>query len=267
MINWFKVKKYVTFLLVAAFPLMAFFYTLMKMHDLIYATAAWLGATVAMMFVASRMLRHPMMQMVEGDGLLAMTIDSTGLVQPFLLKVTPPFMRGKLNSKEVEDVWDRDATFYIKPPKNGSLTVAKGEDGELYEIIVLGRVGEDYNDKLFGFEGHLMFIFSKTLNCFLTKQALAEMETKSLIKHAVFYLNMKVEELTRLLRDFARYIVEQTKPKKFFGLGNWFWILIVAAVLIILLLMLPAFLDVFTGFSSTIQQTVPVKPVQPVQPR
>jgi len=265
MINWFKIKKYVTFLIVSAIPLMAFFYGLMKFRDLISAVIVWLLVTIFMMFVGSLLIRHPMLQMVEGDGILAMTIDSTGLVQPFVVKVVPPFMRGKMGKKELEDVWDRDATFYIKHPKPGTLTIAEGDDGQKYEVIVLGRAGEDHNDKIFAFEGHLMFIFNKALNCFITKQALANLESKTLIKHAVFYLNEKVEELTMMLRDFARYIVEQTKPKRFFGLGNWFVILIIVAIVIIVLLMFPAFLDIFSSAGGIIHQ--PVKPTGPVIPR
>ena len=64
-----------------------------------------------------------------------------------------------------------------------------------------------------------------------------------------------------MLRDFARYIVEQTKPRRFFGLGNWFIILI---IVIIVLLMFPAFLDIFSSAGGIVH---PVKLIEPVVPR
>lgn len=262
-INMFKVKKYVAFLTLSAIPLMAFFFTLIEAGNLLYSAFAWLIATMLMMFFSARIISNPMLRMVEGDGILGITIDSTGVVEPFILRVIPPFVKAKLRGKEIEDVWDRDATFYIKHPKEGQLTVAQDPDGNLYEVAVLGRVGEDHNEKLFAFEGHLLMIFNKALNCFLTKQSLANLENKSLIKHAVFYLNEKTEELTMQLRDFARYIIEQTKPKRFFGMGNWFIVIVIVAVLLLILLFLPAFMDVFSNAGGII----PVQPVQPVSQR
>lgn len=262
MINWFKVKKYLTFLLVSAIPLVIFFFSLLKLGDLIMAALAWLAATMLMMFVGSRLMRHPMMQMVEGDGLLGMTIDSTGLIQPFLIRVIPPFMHGRLGKKNVEDVWDRNATFYLKPPKEGQLAVAEDDSGELYEVIVLGKAGEDHNDKIFSFEGHLVFIFNKALNTFITKDMLAQLESRTMAKHVILYLSKRTEELTAMIRDFARYIVEQTKPKKFFGLGNWFIVIVIVAILLIMILMFPAFLDIFSN-AGGIVQTLPRQPVTP----
>lgn len=260
MMNWFKIKRYVAFLLISAFPLMAFFFTLLKVGDLMIAAAAWLATTVLMMLIGSWIIRHPMLQMVEGAGILALTIDSTGLIEPFIVKVLPPLMKAKLRNQEIEDVWDRNAAFYIKHPKPATLTVAEGDDGELYEVIVLGKAGEDHNDKFFSFEGHLTFIFNKALGTFITKDMLANLESNTMAKHVILYLSKKIEELSRMIRDFARYIVEQTKPKRFFGLGNWFIILIVVAVLLLLILMLPAFMDVYSSAGSLIEVPAPVVP-------
>lgn len=268
-INLFKIKKHVAFLITSAIPLMVFFFTLLKVGNLLYSALAWLLATLLMMFFSARLISHPMMKMVEGDGILGITIDSTGVVEPFLLRVIPPFIKGKLRGKgEIEDVWDRDATFYIKHPKEGQLTIAQDGEGNLYEVIVLGKAGQDQNEKLFAFEGHLLLIFNKALNCFLTKQTLADLENKSLIRHAVFYLNEKTEELTLQLRDFARYIVEQTRPKKFFGLGNWFIVIVIVAVLLLIMLFLPAFMDVFSNAGGIVPvQPIQQVPVQPIHPR
>jgi len=263
MINWFKIKKYITFLIMSAVPLAAFFASLISLNDLLMSAIVWLMVTAVMMFIASRFLAHPLLNLLEGSGILGMTFDSTGVIQPFTIHVNPPYIRGRLGRKEIEDIWNRDATFYLKNPRPGKMAVAEGADGEEYEVIVLGKKGEDHNEKLFNFEGHLTFIYNKTLDEFLTKDALAKFEKSTLVKHAVLYLNKKAEELDAKIRDFARYIVEQAKPKKFWGMGNWFWVIIVVAVLLILLLFLPAFMDVFSSGIGGISQVVPVQPVTP----
>jgi len=59
------------------------------------------------------------------------------------------------------------------------------------------------------------------------------------------YLKVKVDELSAILRDFARHVVEQLKPKQTL-LGNWiFWIilmLIIGLVLVMAMNYLPTLL-------------------------
>lgn len=267
LINFFKIKKYAALFLMAFFPTLAFFLSLLKLGDFIYATLIFLGVTIFMMLITSRLISHPLLQLLEGKGFLAIKLDSTGVILPFICQVIPPYVKGRLGKKEVEDVWDRKAVYYIKPPKEGKITIAEDKEGNRYEVIILGKAGEDKHDKLFGFEGFPTFIYNEALGTFLTKQALAKFEDEALVKHTIFYVSKKVDELLMQIRDFARYVVEQTKPKKkFFGLGNWFWLIVIAVLILLGILILPMFMDMFSGATRALAPVQPVNP-NPVTPR
>lgn len=261
LLNIFKIKKWGAFFLMAFVPTLTFYLTLVNYRDFIYAVIFFMVATLGMTVIASKLISHPLLELIEGKGIIAFTFDSTGIIQPFICRVIPPFTKGRLGKQEITDVWDREAVFYLTRPKKGQLTVARDEDGELYEVIVLGKAGEKHVDELFGFEGLPALIYNRALNTFITKSALAELESSSIVRHVIFYLNKRVEELTAMIRDFARYVVEQTKPKKgLFGLGNWFWIILLIAIVVIVMLFVPAFMDTF---SNLVSSNIPVTPVQP----
>ncbi|WP_456477609.1 hypothetical protein [Geoglobus ahangari] len=268
MINFFKVKKYAGFFMMAFFPTLAFFVALLRLGDFIYATLAFLGVTFLMMLIASRLISHPLLQLLEGKGFLAIKLDSTGVINPFICQVVPPYVKGRLGkNKEVEDVWDRKAVYYLKPPEKGKMAIAEDQEGNKYEVIILGKAGEDKHDKLFGFEGFPTFIYNEPLGTFITKQALAKFEDEALVKHKIFYVSKKIDELLMVIRDFARYVVEQTRPKKaFFGLGNWFWLIVLAILALLAILLLPMVMDMFSGATRAIAPVQPVNPA-PVSPR
>lgn len=239
---------------------MVFYLTLVSTYNLTYTLVFFMASTFAMLFIASKLIQHPLLQLLEGEGVLALTIDSTGIIQPFICKVEPPYVKGKVRGQEVTDIWDRETVFYLTNPKKGMLTDARDEKGEIYKVIVLGRADEKNVNETFAFNGYPTLIYNKMLNTFLTKQALATLEASSIVKHTIFHLNKRVEELTAMIRDFARYVVEQTKPKRgFFGIGNWFWIILVIIIGIVIILLLPAFIESLGG-------PAPVSPVQQSQP-
>jgi hypothetical protein len=68
-----------------------------------------------------------------------------------------------------------------------------------------------------------------------------------------------VDELRNHIRDFARYIVEQSKPKASFLQSKIFWIVIIAVVLIMVMLFAPTIF-------STISQGIPSLPDVPITP-
>jgi len=243
----FMFKKLLLFFINSISSIIVFSLILLLTYDLAISLAGSLMIGIALSFIFSKLLSHPFLQMLEGKGILALTIDSSGVVKPFICRVNPPKVWFKLDGKELDDVWDRNLVFYLDQPQEGRYAIAKGSNGKEYEVLVLGEKGSDKSDKLYNFSGYPLFIYNKQLESFLTKDSLMKFESQTLAKHNIIRLNAKVDELVSNIRDFARYVVEQTKPKKsLLSSSNIIIImLIIAIITIFVVLLLPNFVGSF----------------------
>jgi len=228
-LNVMRIKKIAGIFLAGILPVILYSMFLLSGWGLLFSSIAALIGIVLGYFIFSLLYRHPIFQMVEGKGLLVLTIDSTGVIKPFLAKVNPPFVISKKGST----VFDRKSVSYIKPPADAKLEKTEDET-----IIKLPNT--KVHENLFAFSSFPVLIYNQNLETFLSKEALSKMELNSTVTHSVIYLKRKTEELTSIMRDFARYVVEMSKPKPAFAfLSNWwFWILIIGALAIVLMLFL-----------------------------
>lgn len=247
MVNLYKVKKWSANFLMAFLPTITFLIMILT-ADFFQAIISFFIMIPFAMFISGRLMSHPIIEFLEGKGLLVWTIDSTGLIEPFLVNVDSPFLRGNHKGKEIETVFDRDSISYMKPPRKiGGLV--KEDDKEI-ELKL--RIPKDKkNDITFGLSTFPVLIYNKNLEQFISKEALAKFEKDTFVTHMVLYLNKKAQDLTNQLRDFARYIVEQTRPKKPL-LGGWLkWVLVLAAILIIGMLALPVIMNIGGGATAS----------------
>lgn len=264
--NIYKVKKWAAYMLCGFLPVIIFFITIM-MFNFIYAVLFAILSIVVSGFIANMLLRHPFTELVEGSGLLTLTWDSTGKIDPFIVDVDPPFVRGNLgkdregNEKKVSSIFDRSIVNYLARPKKGQLITVEmqNENGEIEEerkalLMPKEREKDDYLFKLGSFP---TFIFNKQIGNFLPKSALSDFENNTFIQHMVLYLLKKTEELTRWVRDFGRHTVDMTKPKKPFlrADNKLLWIIIIAALVLMGMLFLPAIMDAMSGISGSIGGT------------
>ena len=229
-LNVFKVKKYIGLTLASVIPFALFMMFVIFRWGLLYAIMAYGLGLVLGILLFSRLYRHPFLQMLEGDGLLVLTLDSTGVIRPFIVKITPPYVTDGKN----EDIFDREGVQYLEKPE-------KIEAKEDKEFIKFPK--KKLASAKFGFEQYPVLIYNAQLGSFLTKDALAKFEENAIAKHAILYLRRKSEELTAHMRDFARYVVEQTRPRKSIVdvISSWWFVLIVIAVIVLLaILFIPA---------------------------
>jgi len=263
-LNLFKIKKWGSLFLVGFLPTLMFFMFILFGYGLIFAIVAWLITTTLSIFLFNKIVRHPILQMLEGEGLLVLTLDSTGIIKPFIAKVREPFLSIDENKTTI---FDRDTIFYMKNPAKAILSkLSKDEAKEKlknsfndkYDYYILRYNKEDATKITFGFEHFPVLIYNKNLDVFLTKDALANLETESIIKHLVLYLKKKTEELTSIMRDFARYVVEMTKPKKPFGFLSswWFWLVLIIVFILLALAFMPNITETFAPAVSTAQEAV-----------
>ena len=64
------------------------------------------------------------------------------------------------------------------------------------------------------------------------------MEKDTFAEHGVLYLNRKMEELTSVVRDFGRHVVETLKPKQSLFKNKWVIVIIIIFAVILLIIFL-----------------------------
>lgn len=237
MINPHVVKKWGALLLTGLFTTIAFFIGL-TVYNFLFALIFMGGGLVISALLGNLLLDNPFRSMLEGRGVLALNIDSTGVIRPFIMSVRSPYVEGKLNNSLKSDVFDRDTVLNLAAPQEAGLVQqGTGKDGKVRIALVLSE--EDYNKGRFALFHFPTIIFNEQINSIITKDFLSNEEKTAFAEHGVLYLNRKMEELTSAIRDFGRHVVENLKPKGFNISSGWVIAIIIIALIILLILFAP----------------------------
>ena len=247
MVNY-KIKKYAALILSPFLPLIIFAVCI------IYYGIWWglLGSFIGIIMstlMSNLLLKNPFTNMLEGKGILAINMDSTGILQFFNLYVKQPELNGNFLKKPITDVFDRNTVWNLQPPLKNQGHYIQNDDGSL--DIHVDKDG--YNAARFGALQYPTVIWNDNVKSLVTKGWLSEQEKDSFIEHGLIYLNREIEKLTSIMRDFARHVVETTKPDKKFweSKGSMVIVIIVFVVLAILFVMfLPSIITTIKGGAS-----------------
>src|SRR4030042_579608 len=219
----FKIKKFLGLIFACFVPGIVLLVLLLFIKNFFYSLIGFVVvACVLFILVNWVMLRHPFLQMIEGAGNILFTFDSTGKIQPFFIKIKPPFMEGKIDGKKKVSLFDRRLLLYLMPPLIANAFVSRKEtelpdnQKRTEEFLTISLPKNNLTQTSFAFEGRPAFVYNTMKGVFLTKEMLADLEEKLVAHHLLLYLISKTEELTSLLRDFVRYIVEQMRPSEKF---------------------------------------------------
>ncbi|MFW6121188.1 MAG: hypothetical protein ACOC80_09870 [Petrotogales bacterium] len=243
MINLYVAKKWVLMFLIGVIPSVMLIVFALSGFDILTSMLIVMLIALIMIFIANKMLRHSLTDLIEGKGMLTITLDSTGFIDTFIVHVkNQPFLQGIYQRKIKETMFDRDMAQYLIPPQKGRLVDAvmldaNGQPAGTRKVLLM-PTQEEKADYLFSFGSFPTFVFNKVLDTFMQKSVLSNFEQDTFVKHAVMYLLKKTEDLSASVRDFARYVVEQTRPKKSWLEGKrWIIYLILAAAIVILIIM------------------------------
>jgi len=223
-----------------------------------YAVLGYFAMFLLMGIIHKKLIaRHPYLDLLEKGGILVRTLDSTGVIKTLVVNIQPPYVH---KGREQLDVFDRDAVFHELLPRfvNGGITEIEDEDGKKYTVIIIPQ--EIEANARFLEEQHPVFLWNAQTKTFLTKQLLSAFEKEMLTNHLLLYLVEKVKELSNNIRDFARYVVEMTRPRKAIW-QNWlFWIILVVGALLLAFLL-------SNGIGGLASEAVaPVAPNTPITP-
>lgn len=262
MLNPFVWKKYGALILAQAlttcsFAVIAIFY------GILWGVVAYLVVMLLMTLVASLLLKNPFTDMLEGKGLLVLDINSTGIIRPFIVRVQSPFIVGKVGGSWVKDVFDRSSIFqWAKPTINNTPVTFeaakddKGKDTGAVNVVI--TLDEDkYNKGRFALFHYPVIIWNDQIKSIITKDMLAETEKDVFAEHTILYLNRVMEDLTSLVRDFGRYIVELTKPQGAGIFGKWWvWLIIIGLFAILAVMFAPSIINALKGSVGTATNTI-----------
>ena len=252
--NIYGVKKLSALVMLGLMPTLVF--TIAIIFWGYFFAIAFLFVFLALFIVlALRMLKHPMLEMIEGKGMMTMTWDSSGLIETFTVQADPPFVKGIYKGKMRETMFDREIVSYIIPPQPARMADATCLDAEGNVVgtrkVLIMPTRDEKADYLFRFGTYPTFIYNKSLGNFLQKSMLSDFESNTFVNHMVLYLLKKTEDLSGHVRDFARYIVEQTRPQAgWFQKNRWvLWLVLAGAIIGLALLFIPGLMSAFEGTS------------------
>lgn len=233
----FMIKRWGAFLLTGFLPVM--FYMIGEMYyGFLWGIGIMMLGLLFAVYIGGVMIRNPFTMMLEGQGLLALNIDSTGVIRPFIVGLDQPFVKGHLDGQKVTDVYDREAVLSLALPVQGgnAITIKNPIVQPINKGVILDIGEEAFNRSRFGLYHYPVLIYNAQLKSLLTKDFLSGQEKQAFAEHGVLYLNRKMEELTSIIRDFGRYVVELTKPQTSIFQNKYFWIIIVVFCIIMLIL-------------------------------
>lgn len=249
--NVYKVRKWAGTFISGFFPVFFFIIGVMFFDYFMGIALLFVGIVLGSL-VSNILTRHAFSDMLEGQGLLTLTLDSTGVIIPFITGLKAPFIHGKLKGKETDGLYNREMVHYLTKPRKGNVAeFTDPESGKLRRFLELPP-DDDKPDKIFSFGPYPCFIFNKCIDAYLSKDALSKFEKDIFTKHIALYILKKTEELGEIIRDFARYIVEHAKPRKFSLMKNkWIIYVIIIGIMIVLFMLFgPALIQVFNNMLS-----------------
>lgn len=267
--NGFFLKKMVFLVLVGLVSGGALAGGILLRDSLPNIIAYWLGAVVLMAAVGHFFIfNEPIIRMLEGQGYLVLSLDSAGLILPGLARPHPPWLTAIFGKSEFETTFDRELVHYITnnvPTQSREFTISKkvkvkekvdGKDVEIEKEVTKKYLAyimdaDDYIKAKFSDGTRPVLLLNRVTETFYTKEFLATQEGQTYSHHLLIYQNRKLEELTKLFRDFQRYVSDQFKPMGGLLDSPWIrWVIIIIIIAIMAYLFWPAIQKMISGVGS-----------------
>lgn len=222
MINVHKIKKIGVLTLMPMITTILFYVGLIVLNSFLFALGFMFIGVAISYFVGNALMRNPFSDLLDGKGLLAIDISSTGILKPFIMQVQDSYLVSNKGHRPIKDVFDRNAIHQLQAPKKINSKAEVTEDAINIKISK-----EEYNDGRFALFHYPVILYDSQIESIITKNFLSSQERSVFAEHNILFLNRKMEELTSILRDFGRTVVDLLKPKPEF-FNNWLvWVILV----------------------------------------
>jgi hypothetical protein len=113
MMNPYVIKKNIALLVVAIVPLIVYV-VFSTFYNMLLGIIGMVLSLIIVIPFASLLMRHPFRSIIEGEGLLALDLNSTGILQPFILKKQREWVINE--QRGIMRLYNRRNVHYLKPP-------------------------------------------------------------------------------------------------------------------------------------------------------
>jgi hypothetical protein len=234
---------------------------------------AGIAALVVMTIVSNDILsKNSWVRAVEKEGIMLFNLNSSGIVPTGIARIKQNRFGQKLFSfkqgeEEVTRLYDREVTWTLKEPMEGTVEYQKDkETGRKRIVITLDENG--YAKSVFFSDYMSCLFFNEQDGSFMTKEELCKHEMSKTIKYNTLNEQREIRELRvsidNLLRDYANRLA---------AIGNGLagnnalkWILVIIVIIIVgalVYMFVPGVQEAITGVAPA---ALPPKPmITPIQ--
>lgn len=247
MINVNVIKKWAA-LTVPSLITVVFFFVGIQFYGLLIGLACMFGGMLVSVLLGNLLLKNPFTAVLEGKGILAFDLSSTGVISPFIVQVRKNrihFLDPKTKEPQV-DIFDREAVHMMNVPialKNSSVVIDKNN-------FYMRMTQDEFNNARFSLFQYPVLMYNSQLQTIVTKEMLSDNEKEAFAEHSILHLNHLVKDLNNNVRDFGRAVVESLKPKQSMFSSIWFWVIIGVMVIAGLLLFAPSIMNAIGGLGG-----------------
>ena len=198
----FKQKRLLAYSLFGVLLIGLIFFVVLAYNDLFLAAVLATIALVPLVLLLNSIVSDSLFRVVDGTSLLCLTLDSSGYVVPYDVKVVEkPLLQLNFFGKKYNWLYDRRLIFNLQPPKEGIMQ--EEPNGDLL-ILLKKEARADALFRLGGAGNRPMLIFNPNIHSFISKEVLSSTETNVMVKHLS---NLILDKMRRL----EEYIIKLTK--------------------------------------------------------
>lgn len=280
MVNMYFGLRTASYFIASLFPVIMFVTILLTVHDIILAVMAALITAFLAAVLGRVMTGNPYIAMLEASGLLVLSLDSTGIVTPYVAKVDSK--RLHLNTKKgfVSSVYDRAIGFYLRGGKKALFSDVKEQ--ETKKDVLTGKVTvtgekefleirlpkEDFSKSYFNLMDKPMLFYNEKTETFLTKQALSDLENTILADYLSLVVLNKVQALGTQLTALTKVFSDYFKPVSILRMLDNPWvkgfvlIITIIGIAVVVIMFGPQIMEVL-GQSDIVQEFAG-RPITPI---
>jgi len=236
--------KKVKFGMIAITGFVPLFFMTLAMGGLKFNWIGGAGVGIASMIIvtviANDMLsKNSWVKAIEKEGIMFFGLNSSGIVPTGIARITQNRFGQKLFSfkqgdEEVTRLYDRDVTWTLKEPMEGTVEYQRDKETGKKRIVII--MEENTFSKSVYFSDYMSCLyFNEQDGSFLTKQELCDHEKDKMIQYLTLNEQREIRELRvsidNLLRDYANRLAAVGQGLA--GNNGLKWILIIVAVIVI----------------------------------
>lgn len=259
MINFQKIKKFLALTLIGILPMMCFalIITFITTNGLLYACIATALLFLVLLFITNQMLKHPLTQLIEGDGHLIMTNDSTGNKRLFIFNRITPFMNAQIDGNFVNQAFDRNLIQYLTAPITAKTEATMNEQGDITFTITKS----EYNNAVQSFNNYRVIEYNTILKSVITKDFMKDKEATAFADYQIFNLYQHLKNMEGFLRQVFRNLGDEFNPRDNLSLAAlmkkwWFWLIIIIFLGGIIYMMWPSIQNAIGGAAAPVTNII-----------